>query len=54
MRYSPEKRNIHKFLDELMQENYSSANSYLQKIVDSKIKERIAKAKDTKLFDNHE
>lgn len=48
-----ERQKIHKFLDELMQENYSVANKYLQEVIDLKVKNRIAKAKKQKLFNNH-
>lgn len=45
-----EASNIKKFISELMEENYASANKYLHAVVDSKLKTRIKKAKTTKIF----
>tara|TARA_R100000951_G_scaffold78869_1_gene66892 strand:- start:705 stop:860 length:156 start_codon:yes stop_codon:yes gene_type:complete len=42
--------NIKKFINELMEENYASANKYLQAVIDSKLKTRIERAKNTKIF----
>lgn len=45
-----EKDKIVKFIDALSDENYSSANKYLQSAVEDKVAERIRQAAEKPLF----
>jgi len=47
---SAEKENILNFLKTISQKNYAEANKYLQEVINSKIKDRIEKTSDQKLF----
>jgi len=44
------KAKIVKFIDSLSDENYASANKYLQSAVDDKLEDRIRQAAETPIF----
>jgi hypothetical protein len=45
-----ERKNILNFIKNISQKNYAEANKYLQEVIDSKLKGRIQKASEQKLF----
>ena len=45
-----EKENILNFIKNISQKNYAEANKYLQEVINSKLKDRIEKTSDQKLF----
>jgi SLT domain-containing protein len=45
-----ERKNILNFIKNISQKNYAEANKYLQEVIDSKLKSRIQKASEQKLF----
>jgi ABC-type uncharacterized transport system ATPase subunit len=47
---APEKENVLNFIKNISQKNYAEANKYLQEVIDSKLKARIQKASEKKLF----
>jgi len=45
-----ERENILNFIKNISQKNYAEANKYLQEVINSKLKDRIEKTSDQKLF----
>jgi len=47
---SVEQKNILNFIKNISQKNYASANKYLKEVIESKLKAKIQKASNQKLF----
>lgn len=45
-----QKQDIKNFISNVVDKNYAAANSNLQSVVNAKLKERVAKAKNKNLF----
>ena len=45
-----ENKNLHQFIKCIIGKNYSEANKYLQRVVETKVGSRIRKVSNTKLF----
>lgn len=44
------RKDILNFIKNISQKNYAEANKYLQEVIDSKLKDKIQKASEKKIF----